>query len=316
MEKTKDAASIGIKPLTKKAFDAAKKEGKSADEFIVELLKSYREHKPSDFKNLESKCKALEEENAKLKNERVSQPQPATSEVPTTDTSTETSKVAEPTAPIEPVKVGGQQCHYYTFNPKKQKVECLRKYAKENVIDLFTQQICDYCWSLDPYKKYPIPNSQITDEQVSKEEPAPNSPSPEQKSESKLSSENKPWTPTEQRAVELAYEKQAAAPPVYRDRIVEKPIYIEKIVEKPIEKIVEKIIYTDRRTGLEIPYFMSMANVEDELADRRKRMAKTEEKCEQTRQKLRKMDFEEYQEWVGHPITQEEYHEMKGDVDA
>jgi hypothetical protein len=77
------------------------------------------------------------------------------------EASQEASKVAEIPPPIEPVKVGGQQCHYYRFNSKRQLVECMRKYEKENVIDSFTQQICDYCWSLDPYKKYPIPKALV-----------------------------------------------------------------------------------------------------------------------------------------------------------
>lgn len=173
MEKTKKYAdkNISIKQPTKDAFDKEKK-GKSADEFIFELLKLHREYKPSDFKNLESKCKALEEENTKLKNERLNQPQPAPAVIaPQTEVSKETSEITEPPTSVEPVKVGGQQCYYHRVSHKKGFIDCMRKYAKTEEIDRFTQQVCDYCWTQDPYKKYPIPNSQVTDEQITSDVP-------------------------------------------------------------------------------------------------------------------------------------------------
>lgn len=61
-------------------------------------------------------------------------------------------------------KVGGQQCVYHQPSAKKGFIDCRRKYAKEEVIDRVTPEICDYCWSLNPYKKYPPPNSQVTDD--------------------------------------------------------------------------------------------------------------------------------------------------------
>jgi hypothetical protein len=72
------------------------------------------------------------------------------------EASKEASKVAEIPPLIEPVKAGGQQCYYHRVSHKKGFIDCMRKYAKTEEIDRFTQQICDYCWSLDPYRKYPI----------------------------------------------------------------------------------------------------------------------------------------------------------------
>jgi hypothetical protein len=195
MEKSKNYAdkSIVVTESTKKAFDAVKlKKGKSADELISELLKSHGEQKTSESKNLELRCKALEEENAKLKNERVNQPQPAPTEAPTIEAPTESSEVAETNAPIEPVKIGSQQCRFYRFNNKKQLVECSKDFITKSRTYSITELTCDWCWKNPQCPGRQTEHANVPEEQISKEEPAPNSPSSEQKPQINKSGEEQP----------------------------------------------------------------------------------------------------------------------------
>lgn len=196
MEKSKNYAdkSVKVKATTKDALEKIGK-GKSIDESINILLDAY-----SDLKKLQLRFKTLEDEVTALRQTPQSQPAPITI-APQTEISKDSSEITEPPAISESVKVGGQQCDFYTFNDKKQLVECTRTFAEKNEILRVTQQVCDKCWN----------NIQSKKEQAKEDPalPAPNSPSGV-RLESKPSNENEPWTPTEQRAIELAYEKTKA----------------------------------------------------------------------------------------------------------
>jgi hypothetical protein len=146
-----------------------------------------------DRKNLEDRIKTIED-----RLQTSGQPQPAPTIIaPLTEVPKASSEVTEPPALIEPVKVGGQQCDFYTFNDKKQLVECMRKFAEKNEVSRVTQEVCDKCWNNIQSKK-----EQSKDQSSS----ASNSPSPEQNP----SSANEKWTSAQQRAIDLAYEKTKA----------------------------------------------------------------------------------------------------------
>jgi hypothetical protein len=121
-----------------------------------------------DRKNLEDRIKTIED---RLQTSGQSQPTP-TVNAPLTEIPKESSEKTETTIIPESAKVGGQQCDFYTFNDKKQLVECMRTFAEKNEILRVTQQVCDKCWNNIQSKKEGISEtSLITDQQITSDVP-------------------------------------------------------------------------------------------------------------------------------------------------